>query len=152
SRLLTTGGVVNLITESVGGAGIDPNIAVVMMIVIWLVLGTLLDSGSIILLTVPIFWPIAQNFGYNEYAFAIIGILAIEAGLLTPPVGLLVYAVKGSVPDRTVQLGEIFAGSIPYWLLILVVMVIVWLVPDLATIPITWSSDIQFNHQIGIFR
>lgn len=152
SRLLTTGGVVNLITDSVGGAGIDPNIAVAMMIIIWLVLGTLLDSGSIILLTVPIFWPIAQNFGYNEYAFAIIGILAIEAGLLTPPVGLLVYAVKGSVPDKTVQLGEIFSGSIPYWLLILLVMVVVWLVPDLATIPITWSSDIPFNHQIGIFR
>lgn len=150
SRLLTTGGVVNLITDTVGGAGIDPNVAVIIMIVIWLILGTLLDSGSIILLTVPIFWPIAQNFGYNEYAFAIMGILAIEAGLLTPPVGLLVYAVKGSVPDKTVQLGEIFAGSIPYWILMLFALVIIWLFPELTTIPITWSSGINFNHQIGI--
>jgi len=149
SRLLTTGGVVNLITDTVGGAGIDPNVAVLIMIVIWLVLGTLLDSGSIILLTVPIFWPIAQNFGYNEYQFAIMGILAIEAGLLTPPVGLLVYAVKGAVPDRSVQLSEIFAGSIPYWILILIVLALVWLLPELATEPITWSSDIIFNHQIG---
>lgn len=150
SRLLTTGGVVNLITDTVGGAGIDPNVAVIIMIVIWLILGTLLDSGSIILLTVPVFWPIAQNFGYNEYAFAIMGILAIEAGLLTPPVGLLVYAVKGSVPDRTVQLGEIFSGSVPYWILILLALVIVWLFPEITTIPITWSSGINFNHQIGI--
>ncbi len=150
ARLLTTGGIVNLITDTVGGAGIDPNVAVLIMIVIWLVLGTLLDSGSIILLTVPIFWPIAQTFGYNEYAFAIMGILAIEAGLLTPPVGLLVYAVKGSVADKSVQLGEIFAGSVPYWLLILVVMLVVWVVPDIATAPITWSSGIPFNHQIGI--
>jgi C4-dicarboxylate transporter DctM subunit len=124
-------------------------VAVLIMIVIWLVLGTLLDSGSIILLTVPIFWPIAQNFGYNEYQFAIMGILAIEAGLLTPPVGLLVYAVKGAVPDRTVQLGEIFAGSVPYWIMILMLLGVVWLLPDLATLPITWSSDIIFNHQIG---
>jgi tripartite ATP-independent transporter DctM subunit len=151
SRLLTTGGVVNLITETVGGAGIDPNVAVLFMIIIWLVLGTLLDSGSIILLTVPIFWPIAEGFGYNPYAFAIIGILAIEAGLLTPPVGLLVYAVKGSVPDRTVQLGEIFAGSVPYWLLILLVMALVWVVPQLATIPIDWSSGNTTFHRIGLF-
>lgn len=149
ARLLTTGGVVNLITDTVGGAGIDPNVAVLIMIVIWLVLGTLLDSGSIILLTVPIFWPIAQNFGYNEYQFAIMGILAIEAGLLTPPVGLLVYAVKGAVPDRSVQLSEIFAGSIPYWILILITLGAVWLLPELTTEPITWSSDIIFNHQIG---
>ena len=151
SRLLTTGGVVNLITETVGGAGIDPNVAVLIMIIIWLVLGTLLDSGSIILLTVPIFWPIAEGFGYNPYAFAIIGILAIEAGLLTPPVGLLVYAVKGSVPDRTVQLGEIFAGSVPYWILILLVMALVWVVPQLATIPIDWSSGNTTFHRIGLF-
>jgi C4-dicarboxylate transporter DctM subunit len=149
ARLLTTGGVVNLITDTVGGAGIDPNVAILMMIVIWLVLGTLLDSGSIILLTVPIFWPIAQNFGYNEYQFAIMGILAIEAGLLTPPVGLLVYAVKGAVPDKSVQLSEIFAGSIPYWILILITLLLVWILPEMTTEPITWSSGIIFNHQIG---
>jgi C4-dicarboxylate transporter DctM subunit len=151
SRLLTTGGVVNLITGTVGSAGIDPNIAILIMIVIWLVLGTLLDSGSIILLTVPIFWPIAEGFGYNPYAFAIMGILAIEAGLLTPPVGLLVYAVKGSVPDRSVQLGEIFAGSVPYWILILLVMALVWVVPQLATIPIDWSIGNTTFHRIGLF-
>lgn len=150
SRLLTTGGIVNLITDTITGSGFDPNMAVFVMIVIWMILGMLLDSGSIILLTVPIFWPIAQSFGYNEYAFAIMGILTIEAGLLTPPVGLLVYAVKGSVPDRTVQLSEIFAGSIPYWILMLIVLCLVWVLPGLATEPITWSTGIEFHHQIGI--
>ena len=138
-----------MITEAITGSGLDPNLAILVMIVIWLILGMLLDSGSIILLTVPIFWPIAQAFGYNEYAFAIMGILAIEAGLLTPPVGLLVYAVKGAVPDKTVQLSEIFSGSIPYWILMLFVLILVWILPDLATEPIVWSTDIKFNHQIG---
>jgi tripartite ATP-independent transporter DctM subunit len=149
ARLLTTGGIVGMITEAISGSGMDPNMAILVMIVIWLVLGMLLDSGSIILLTVPIFWPIAQSFGYNEYAFAIMGILAIEAGLLTPPVGLLVYAVKGAVEDKTVQLSEIFAGSIPYWILMLIVLAMVWVLPGLATEPITWSTGINFNHQIG---
>jgi len=149
ARLLTTGGITGMITEAITGSGLDPNLAILVMIVIWLILGMLLDSGSIILLTVPIFWPIAQAFGYNEYAFAIMGILAIEAGLLTPPVGLLVYAVKGAVPDKTVQLSEIFSGSIPYWILMLFVLILVWILPDLATEPIVWSTDIKFNHQIG---
>ena len=149
ARLLTTGGIVGLITDTITGSGFDPNMAVFAMILIWLVLGMLLDSGSIILLTVPIFWPIAQSFGYNEYAFAIMGILAIEAGLLTPPVGLLVYAVKGSVEDKTVQLSEIFAGSVPYWILMLIVLGFVWILPGLATEPITWSTGINFNHKIG---
>ena len=150
ARLLTTGGIVGMITEAITGSGLDPNMAILVMIVIWLVLGMLLDSGSIILLTVPIFWPIAQSFGYNEYAFAIMGILAIEAGLLTPPVGLLAYAVKGAVEDKTVQLSEIFAGSIPYWILMLIVLLLVWVMPGLATEPITWSTGINFNHQIGL--
>ena len=149
ARLLTTGGIVGMITEAISGSGMDPNMAILVMIVIWLVLGMLLDSGSIILLTVPIFWPIAQSFGYNEYAFAIMGILAIEAGLLTPPVGLLVYAVKGAVEDKSVQLSEIFSGSIPYWILMLIVLAMVWVMPGLATEPITWSTGINFNHQIG---
>ncbi|CAN0424206.1 unnamed protein product [Discosporangium mesarthrocarpum] len=132
SRLLASGGVINLISDTIGQSGLDPNMIVLFMIVMWLVLGTLLDSGSIILLTVPIFWPIAQGFGYNEFSFAIVGILAIEAGLLTPPVGLLVYAVKGAVEDKTVTLLEIFKGSTPYWIMILMVMGMIWAFPGLA--------------------
>jgi C4-dicarboxylate transporter DctM subunit len=132
SRLLATGGVINLISDAIGHSGLDPNIILLLMVVMWLVLGTLLDSGSIILLTVPIFWPVMEGFGFNPYSFAILGILAIEAGLLTPPVGLLVYAVKGSVEDKTVTLLEIFKGSIPYWLLMLVVMGMIWAYPPIS--------------------
>ena len=133
SRLLASGGVISIISDTIGHSGLDPNMIVFFMIIMWLVLGTLLDSGSIILLTVPIFWPVVQAFGYNEYAFAIVGILAIEAGLLTPPVGLLVYAVKGAVEDKTVPLMEVFKGSVPYWILILIVMCMVWAYPPISS-------------------
>ena len=92
----------------------------------------ILDSISIILLTVPIFAPVAEALGFDPIAFGIFGILAIEAGLLTPPFGLLVYTVKGAVDDQSVKLSEIFAGSIPYWLLMLVVMGAIWVYPDVA--------------------
>ena len=81
----------------------------------------------------PIFAPIAAHLGFDPLAFAIIGILAIETGLLTPPFGILVFTVKAAVPDRSVELAEIFRGSIPYWIVLLVVVVILAAFPQLAT-------------------
>ncbi|MFY0614170.1 MAG: TRAP transporter large permease subunit [Hyphomicrobiaceae bacterium] len=105
---------------------------VFVMVVIWLLLGMILDSISIILITVPIFAPLTAPF-FDPIAFAIFGILAIEAGLLTPPFGLLVFTVKGTVEDKSVQLSEIFLGSVPYWILMLIVMVMIWIWPSIAT-------------------
>jgi len=105
-----------------------------VMLAIWIVLGCLIDSISIILLTVPIFHPIATQIGIDPIAFAIIGILAIETGLLTPPFGLCVFTVKAAVPDPDVTLADIFSGSIPYWLLLILVVILVIVFPPIATL------------------
>ena len=139
AKFLALGSVVDMIQDIINGMGLGPFGITVLMIIIWLALGTLIDSISIILLTVPIFWPLAEAAGWNVNAFAIFGILAIEAGLLTPPLGLLVYTVKGAVPDSSVTLTEIFAGSIPYWMLMLIVMCIIWAFPITATFLTTFS-------------
>jgi tripartite ATP-independent transporter DctM subunit len=106
----------------------------VVMVAIWLVLGCLIDSISIILLTVPIFAPIAAQLGFDPLAFAIIGILAIECGLLTPPFGLLVFTVKAAIPGENVSLAEVFQGSIPYWLVLLMVIATIAVFPKVATL------------------
>ncbi len=133
SRLLAMGGAVNFIQSIFLGLGADPWIILMIMAAIWIILGMLVDSVSIILLTVPIFAPLAMALGFNPIAFAIFGILVIEAGLLTPPFGLLVYTVKGALPDKTVSLGTIFKGSAPYFVLILVAAMLVIAIPSLAT-------------------
>lgn len=133
SRLLALGGGVNMIQGMFLETNLSPLMIIGLMTLIWLALGMLVDSVSIILLTVPIFAPIAVTLGYDPLAFAIYGILVIEAGLLTPPFGLLVYTVKGSVPDPTATLGMIFSGSVPYFVLILVAAILVMLLPQLAT-------------------
>ena len=138
-KFLALGSVVDMIQDIITGMGLGSFGITVLMIIIWLALGTLIDSISIILLTVPVFWPLAEATGWNVNAFAIFGILAIEAGLLTPPLGLLVYTVKGAVPDSSVTLTEIFAGSIPYWMLMLLVMCIIWAFPITATFLTTFS-------------
>lgn len=131
SRFLAFSGIIGLIQDALGNTGLGTIGVYLLMVAIWLVLGMILDSASIILLTVPIFWPIANALGFDPFAFAIFGILAIEAGLLTPPLGLLVYTVKGAIPE--VGLGEIFRGAIPYWLLMLVAMLLIWIFPGLAS-------------------
>ena len=133
SRLLAIGGAVNFIQGMFLNAGLEPWQIIGLMILIWIILGMLIDSVSIILLTVPIFAPIAMVLGMDPIAFAIFGILVIEAGLLTPPFGLLVYTVRGSVPDPTATLGMIFKGSAPYFILILVAALLVLFIPGLAT-------------------
>ena len=133
SRLLAVSGGINLIQDLFLGTGLSVIAIILVMTVIWLVLGALIDSISIILLTVPIFVPIAVTAGFNEVAFAIYGILIIEAGLLTPPVGLLVFTVKAAVPDSSVTVRDNFRGSIPYWLMMIGVATLLLLVPGLAT-------------------
>jgi TRAP-type C4-dicarboxylate transport system permease large subunit len=103
------------------------------MVLVWFVLGMVIDSISIMLLTVPIFAPLAASLGFDPIAFAIIGILAIEAGLLTPPFGLLVYTVKAAIQDDNVSIVQIFISSTPYWIIILLAMVAIARFPEIAT-------------------
>lgn len=136
SRLLAMSGAINYIQSMFLDLG-SVFLIIALITLIWIVLGLLIDSVSIILLTVPIFVPIAMSIGFEPTAFAIFGILVIEAGLLTPPFGLVVFAVKGAVPDRTIKLSHIFKGAFPYCVLLLICAFLVLFVPQLAT----WLPD-----------
>lgn len=132
SRFLAMGGAVAVINDTILSISDSPVIIMLMLFLIWLLLGMFVDSTSIILLTVPIFAPIATSIGVDQLAFAIFGILVIEAGLLTPPFGLLIFTVKAAVPDPSVTLGMIFRGAIPFWIMILIVAILVVVFPSLA--------------------
>ncbi|MFD1381717.1 TRAP transporter large permease subunit [Fodinicurvata halophila] len=132
SRLLAMGGIIDVIGGLFFGVAGDPLIIIALMVLVWVLMGMFLDSVSIILLTVPLFAPIIAQAGVDPLAFAIIGIVAIEAGLLTPPFGMCVYTVKGAVKIRT-QLARIFMGAIPYWLVLLVLVALVAFFPGLAS-------------------
>ncbi|MEP3277268.1 MAG: TRAP transporter large permease [Stappiaceae bacterium] len=133
SRLLALGGITDFVQSLFLTIGNEPLLILLIMVAVWFVLGMFIDSVSIILLTVPIFAPLALTLGYEPLAFAIIGIVAIEAGLLTPPLGLCVYTVKACVSDPEATLSRIFLGSIPYWIILLLLVFIVAAFPELAT-------------------
>ena len=134
SRVLSMTGVTGMAKDFFVGSGMSPYVVLLLMILIWFILGALIDSISIILLTVPVFAPVAMALGFDPIAFAIIGILAIETGLLTPPFGILVFTVKAALPDEPgLKNGEIFRGSVPYWMCLLTAIVAIVLFPGLAT-------------------
>lgn len=133
SRVLSMTGFTETAKNFLLATGAGPWGILTIMVLIWFVLGCLIDSISIILLTVPIFAPIAIALGFDPLAFAIIGILAIETGLLTPPFGILVFTVKAAVPDKSVELAEIFRGAIPYWIVLLGIVVLLAIFPKIAT-------------------
>ena len=133
SRTLAMTGVTNAIQDAFLGAGLTPALILLIMIGIWFVLGMFIDSISIMLLTVIIFEPIAVSVGFDSIAFAVIGVLAIEAGLLTPPFGILVYTVKSAIDDKDISIWSIFWSSTPYWVVLLVAVVLVALFPGIAT-------------------
>ena len=135
SRTLAMTGLANAIEGVFLGSGMAPWMIVGVMVLIWFALGMIIDSISIMLLTAAIFAPIAVQIGYDPIAFAIIGIIAIEAGLLTPPFGLLVYTVKAAISSEgeDVPILEIFKSSTPYWIIMLVGMVLIINFPEIAT-------------------
>ena len=133
SKLVALNGLPQEVQGMLQSWGLGPAGTMLFMVVVWFVLGCMIDSISIMLLTVPIFWPIAMSFGFDPIVFALVGILVIEAGVLTPPFGMSVFVVKASVPDTDLTVREIFQGVAPYWVLILFLAWLIYAWPPLAT-------------------
>ena len=134
SRVLSMTGITGMAKDFFLQSGLSPYAILALMILVWFILGAIIDSISIILLTVPVFAPIAMALGFDPIAFAIIGILAIETGLLTPPFGILVFTVKAAVDgEPDLKNGEIFRGAVPYWICLLGAIGAIIAFPQIAT-------------------
>lgn len=102
-------------------------------VVILLLLGTIMDSASIMLITVPLFLPLFNTMQLDLVWLGILTVIAVEVGLLTPPFGMGVFVVKSSLENSKLTVRDVFAGALPFAGVMMLVMVLVMLVPDLAT-------------------
>ncbi|MFM9882659.1 MAG: TRAP transporter large permease [Burkholderiales bacterium] len=132
SRMLTYSGVPDAIGGVLQGLGVVGFFAVYIAIIIGL--GCILDSTSILLIVVPIVIPIAKGFGIDLIHFGVITVIAVEIGLLTPPLGLSAFAVKSSLADQSIRLGDVFAGAMPFVAVMFIVLMLVVVFPSLSTI------------------
>lgn len=132
SRVLSLAGVPNAIADLVRDLGLGSYGFLLFYVAILLMLGMILDSSSILLIMVPIGVPIAQAFNFDLIHFGVITVIAVECGLLTPPFGISVFTVKATLDDPRIKLETIFAGSMPYFYVMLGALVLVALVPWLS--------------------
>jgi tripartite ATP-independent transporter DctM subunit len=113
-------------------AHVAPMVMVVIMFGVLLVLGCLMDPASILLLTVPIFFPLAQALHFDLIWFGLIELMGLEIGLLTPPFGTSLFVMMGVAPAGTTFF-EVVKAAIPYVICDLVAVAILMLFPPLGT-------------------
>ncbi len=133
SRMLALSGLPQSIVQAITEADLGIAGFVALFVLLVLVLGFIIDSASILLITVPLMLPVAQALGIDLVWLGVITIIAVEIGLLTPPFGLAAYVVKSSVDDSRITLVDVFAGAAPFALMMLVTLLIIIAFPWLAT-------------------
>ena len=101
--------------------------------IIYLILGMVLESLSMMLLTVPIFYPLVSEMGGNLIWFGVLVVVAVEISLITPPVGLNVHILK-TIVKNTISLKTIFRGVIPFVFMDIIRLIIILLIPGIALI------------------
>ncbi len=115
-----------------GGLDLPAYAVMGIIIFIYLILGCLIDALALVLLTIPIFYPVAvTTLGYDPIWFGVIVVLVVAMGVITPPVGMNVYIIKGIAPD--VPLEVIFKGVWPFLIAILICVMILMAFPQIAT-------------------
>ena len=100
------------------------------IVLVYIALGCIFESLSMLLLTVPIFFPLVRDLGYDPIWFGIIVVVVTEISLITPPVGLNVFILKGVVPD--VSTGTIFRGVTPFWIADIIRLLLLLSIPALS--------------------
>lgn len=119
------------VTEWLVSAPIPPRLLVALLLLLMIPLGMFLDGISIMLITMPLAFPVIQELGFDGLWFGILVVKMIEIGLITPPIGINAYVVAGVVRD--VKAEQVFRGLAPFMMLDLVVVAILFLIPDLVT-------------------
>jgi len=120
----------NNLAEFIGGLELSRIYILLLIVGVYIILGTFLEGFSMLVLTIPIVFPMIKDLGYDPVWFGALLVVVLEMSLISPPLGLNVFVVKGIAPG--VPMGEIFHGIIPFWLAMLVCAALLILFPDLA--------------------
>lgn len=141
SRMIALSGVVNWLNNLVVAANLPAMGVILLFLGVVIILGCIIDSTSILLLTIPLILPIMKNFGIDMIWFGVITVVTVEMGLITPPFGMSVYTVKSSLGDL-VTLEEIFGGVMPYLFMMLICLAFLIMFPSIST----WLPNLMIKN------
>jgi len=130
NNLVIFSGLANALADFVSGLDLSPASVMLIILLMYLIMGCFLDALAMILLTVPIFYPIVLDLGYDPIWFGIIVVMVVELGLITPPIGMNVFVIKGMV--QSVPLVSIYKGVLPFVIGQMLLIIAVFLIPDIA--------------------
>jgi C4-dicarboxylate transporter, DctM subunit len=134
SRLLAFSGMPLALQNWVSAGGFEFYTLLVIYAVIIVLLGTMIDAVSIMLIMVPMFLPLLKGFDVNLIWFGIVTVLAVEIGLITPPMGLSVFTINSTLNDARIKLGDIFIGAAPYVATMFLVLLLIIFVPEVVLV------------------
>ncbi|MBV1927625.1 MAG: TRAP transporter large permease [Rhodobacteraceae bacterium] len=133
SRMLALSGVPAEFGQFVATADIGYWGVILSYVLLVVLMGTVLDSSSIMLILVPLMLPVLATMQVDLVWFGIVTIIAVEIGLLTPPFGISVFVIKSALDDPSIGIGDIFMGAAPFAVMMLVLLAFVLAFPILAT-------------------
>lgn len=132
SRFLTIGGVVETIIEWMNTIGMGKAGFLIMVVGIFLVLGMFMDTMSILVITTPLLYPMVESLGINAIWYAVIIVKLMEIAVVSPPVGLNLFAVLAAT-DQKISIGDLYKGVIPFIIFDLITIGLIILFPEIAT-------------------
>jgi tripartite ATP-independent transporter DctM subunit len=130
SNFVNLAGLPEALIQIVTAYDVSPFVVMLMILGIYIILGTVFESLSMLLLTVPIFFPLVISLGFDPVWFGIVVVVVTEISLITPPVGLNVFILKGVVGD--VSTGTIFKGVTPFWVADIFRLALIVLLPAIV--------------------
>ena len=133
-QMLTMSNLPQQLSALAAGAGFGLEGFVLLYIALAIVLGCMLDSVSIMVITLPFAIPVVKALGGDLIWFGVVAVVAIEIGLLTPPFGISAYVVKSTLDDQRITLQDIFAGAFPFVVCMTLVTLLLVFVPQLSLV------------------
>jgi TRAP-type C4-dicarboxylate transport system permease large subunit len=118
------------VTEFLTGLGLGRYGVLALIMVMYIILGCLMDAMAMIILTVPIIFPVITELGFDPIWFGVIIVMTVELGLIHPPVGMNVFVIKSVVKD--VSFATIFKGVLPFVVTDIVRLIILIVFPMIA--------------------
>ncbi len=134
SRMLAMSGLPNELGEWISHLDIGLYGLLAIYVMALIVLGTILDTTSIILIMVPLFLPVMIGYDVDLIWFGIITIVGAEIGLLTPPLGIACYVIKSTLDIESISLADIFLGAAPFALIMLLVLILLIAFPSISLV------------------
>lgn len=139
SQILVFTGATNGMVNLIQGQGFSSGAVILIMMLILLVLGCFLDQVAIMLITLPFFMPLVQQYGINPVWFGVLFMICMQLGLLTPPFGTLLFTMR-SVAPASITTVDIYRAVLPYIAFGMLMLALVFFIPSLATwLPVALS-------------